>query len=356
MRTSWMSIITCTLLTVSSASVAAQDEEAAGLQLVTTDDPAVEAVVFEPYPEWQGEPRQLTFGPDGTLWLWDGAEVWRADEASIQATGAPQLEAYDLLVTLDGSVWAASRTGLYSYDGSAWQLRWAGGAVYALTIGPNGTLVGIGGGMRGEPQSDVFTLVTFSGQHASHPRVEGLPSVDRPTGVVVTPDGVAWVGAVRPGWGNVGLEVGDGVLLRYEDATWEPVRPVGDDGTAGVSGAAVAPDGSLWVLLRASTETETEPHLAHHLGQEWQVYGPADGLPSDLGLNVGPLVVDAAGVVWAIGGDLGEATGVVGFDGHAWTRHLQGADVADLALGPGGALWAAGPDGIYTVRPGARGG
>jgi hypothetical protein len=100
----------------------------------------------------------------------------------------------------------------------------------------------------------------------------------------------------------VGLELGDGVLLRFENGTFSLVLPLGEDRRAGVSGIAVDPEGTLWALLQ-------------------------------------------------ITGESGAPHGIAGFDGEDWSRHLQGARISDLAIGPAGSLWAAASDGIHVVQP-----
>jgi streptogramin lyase len=224
--------------------------------------------------------------------------------------------------------------------------------VYSLDIGPDGSLLGIGGGMRGEPPSDVFRLLTFSGRSGGHWVIDGLPPVDWPSGVVATPDGVIWIAAVRPGWGNVGLELGDGVLLRFENGTFSPVLPLGEDRQAGVSGIAVGPEGTLAALLHTAVgPNATEPSLARLAEEGWETYPSDGGLPDDLGRTVGTLAIDADGRVWTITGESGAPYGIAGFDGEDWSRHLQGTRISDLAIGPAGSVWAAASDGIYVVRP-----
>ena len=262
LHTSIASAIALLLLATSIGTASGPTGEPARPILESTDDPAVHEAVFQPHEEWMGEPRQLAFGPDGTLWLWDGAALWKAGSPDSRVSAPPFADVHDLMVALDGTLWVASRTGLYSLTGGAWNKDWAG-AVYGLELAPDGTVLAVGGGMRGDPEHDDFSLISIDATSRAVVPIEGLAPVAWPSGIAAPRDGGVWVAALNPGWGFVGLAFEDGILLRYDGETWLPMQPHADAATLGVTGLAVGPDGALWALLRVPMEQDrTDPHLA----------------------------------------------------------------------------------------------
>jgi hypothetical protein len=351
LRAAVSSSIAVVLLTAATGAPVGGSEETANLELVPTEDPAVLQAAFQPTEEWMDEPRQLAFGPDGSLWVWDGLDLWQAGVPDGPATARTFDTVHDLAVSLDGTLWVADRTGLWSLAKGRWTRDWQG-AVYALEIAPDGTLLAVGGGMRGEPEHDDFSLIRIDSRTRSATPIEGLPAVDWPSGLVAPRDGGVWVAALKPDWGFVGLVFDEGLLLRHDGATWQGIDALGDSPVQGVPALAVGPDGSLWVLSRVLDENgASEPRLARLQGSEWTASSAADGVPLDVGMRVGSLAVDAAGRVWSAPGEQEDAQGIYAFDGEKWDRYLPGAFISDIIIGPEGSLWTAGSGGIHVIRP-----
>ena len=196
--------------------------------------------------------------------LKDGAwTLWRL-------TGADLTSIRGLAIAPDGTVWAATQVGVFSFDGEEWTRRFddfAGG----VTVDEDGT-VWIGG----SPNLDGGWLARWDGQ--SWERVES------PVG----PGGAGWVEiAVGPG-GDVWATTRSygcitSPLMRYNGITLQAVQ-VGDRRftRSYVAAIEVAPNGDLWVagflggdpaVSVNGVQEWTEPvMLARFDGETWTLY------------------------------------------------------------------------------------
>ena len=106
--------------------------------------------------EWReeeppGEGR-IAVGPDGILWLWYeawyGSQVARFDGTDWQTWGPRDGTPRELVpgayptgaVAPDGSLWSASDSGLYSFDGVAWKRYMPGLVASAIEFTPDGSV------------------------------------------------------------------------------------------------------------------------------------------------------------------------------------------------------------------------
>lgn len=136
--------------------------------------------------------------------------------------------------------------------------------------------------------------------------------------IVFTPDGAAWVAS--------GVE-----LSRFDGQEWTSFGKLAND-------LAVAPDGALWVSGWEGRQSSF--YVARFDGIGWTTYRN----------GVGKIAVTPDGDLWgALGG-----RELVRFDGESW-RHYTEADglsaigIRDLVVGPAGALWAVGYQGLAIL-------
>jgi hypothetical protein len=188
-----------------------------------------------------------------------------------------------------------------------------------------------------------------------------------PGGLVVTPDGEAWLmgGRERPIVREEGLDQSQ-VFLHFDGDEWEVV-PV-PDGSDYVEPRDylfdVAPDGTLWTTVGITVPSGgDQPHrtLTRYDGSGWTVFGEADGVrpwgcPPACGWDAPAPGVQAApdGSAWVIASGPGEDPhdGVGRFDGESWTAYLSGLSIASYDIAPDGAVWVVTRElqdgGVYT--------
>jgi len=254
-----------------------------------------------------------------------------------------------LAVAPDGTVWAATQSGVFSFDGVEWTRRFddltggvavdEGGTVWA--VGP------VGHGLSG------MWLAWGDGeswQRVDTPRgAGGTPGVD----IAVMPDGEVW-------FTTTSVFGVTGPLMRYDGATLEEVEVEGYPFSRGDSYAwavEAAPDGDLWVggylgpnpcAFPSGEEPRSGPLLlARFDGESWTLYDwpLPNTLPQDcngLDIAVGP-----DGVVW-----LAYLLGLGSFDGTEGTIHLEGRYVQGVDVAPDGTVWYTDRDGrLHTLTP-----
>jgi hypothetical protein len=185
-----------------------------------------------------------------------------------------------MAVDADGTVWLAGGNEITSFDGESWSVI---------------------------DQRDVLQLSAEDGSNGG-------------TWVVSGPDGALWVG------------MGCRAAVRV-DATWLPI-----DALAGIEQTqfcwpidqAVSPDGSLWLLVEASSESLRGIHRWN--GTSWsRVAVPAPEI------GVWDIAVAPDGTVW------GSGQGVMRLDDGEWTTVLGGLDIETMAIAGDGSVWAAEP-------------
>ena len=221
---------------------------------------------------------------------------------------------WGLAVAPNGTVWAATDRGVFSFDGVEWTRRLDDPAV-AVAVDEGGT-VWIGGSLYLGVRWGGRWLARWDGE--SWERVQWPPGASEGGSVAMAalPGGEVWVTGHGFGWG-----CDTGPLMHYDGTTLEAVEV--DDrpfllGGSYVSAVEAAPNGDLWVAgflggnVWTGVESWTEPPvLARFDGEGWTVYDsppydPIEGCWSALlDLAVGP-----DGVVWWASG-----SGLVSFDG-----------------------------------------
>ncbi|MCU0280941.1 MAG: hypothetical protein MUE66_03740 [Acidimicrobiia bacterium] len=230
-----------------------------------------------------------------------------------------------LAVAPDGTVWAATTQGVFSFEGGVGTRRLDHPAS-GVAVAPDGT-VWIGG-LTDEGQ---LWLARWDGE--SWVRVDPAPRARMIWGGVVpmavSSDGAVWIGGghmVEPG------------LMRYDGATMEPV-PVGDyqPGEFRIFRIEAAPNGDLWIGGDIPTDDASLPLLARFDGEEWTTYDPP------FSWSGGDIAVGPDGVVWFA------ADGLWSFDGTDWTVRIEGQPVWAVDVAPDGTVWYADEQGVHTL-------
>ncbi len=272
--------------------------------------------------------------------LKDGAwTFWR-----LTGTDGPFIKG--LAVAPNGTVWAATLVGVFSFDGEEWTRRFdedAGG----VTVGGDGT-VWIGG--WGE--SSGVWLARWDG--------ESWERVTSPVG----PGGTEWADmAVLPGgdvWATTGSYCMTSRLMHYDGATLAAVQVGGREFLRSyVSAIEAAPNGDLWVAGFLGGEpgfpvndvqTWTEPVvLARFDGEAWTLYDwPLPNPIADCTVPLLDMAVGPDGALW-----LAYPGGFGSFDGTQGTPYFAG-DPAPLPylsvdVAPDGTVWYTDSEGVHTL-------
>ncbi len=279
----------------------------------------------------------------GPLTAVSASEVWAAGRADIghldDGVWTPYRLAEDgqvggLAVAADGTVWAPTGLGVFSFDGVEWTQRFDYPA-YEVAVAPDGAVwITADGSQRlGETEVGVWlgrwdggSFVPIDPDSQGPARV----AVTRcPPQLAVAADGRVWVT-------DVGVWCSTTVLIRYDGAAWEEV-PIADYPAEDVDIYAMeaAPNGDLWITGSIQTDERQLPLLARFDGEAWTTYDFSE--PPDIA--VGP-----DGRVWFSSGD-----GLASFDGTDWTYHIQGQRVSGVDVAPDGTVWYSDEDGVHTL-------
>jgi len=283
----------------------------------------------------------LAFAADGSLWLATGAGVVHWDVAGGSATlygqndGLPTTGALHVEVAPDGFVWAAGTTWVARFDGS-WTAFTEFGAAGKGDVG----------GMAFEPGGALRTAVA-NGSTSHLLRYDGRWSA---TEIVGAEGGALQIGCewldVAPN-GNVWVNTCGNGVLAFDGSRWTRY----DAATTGLPDepwlAGVAPDGSVWVVMPASCESETTCSnpghgVARFDGMRWTAYAAESDLAEgDVHLEIGD-----DGSVWVT--DRLAPGKLSRFDGTRWitTQVPDLGEAYPLAVAPDGALWLGSPDGL----------
>jgi hypothetical protein len=281
--------------------------------------------------------------------------------------------------TDDGSLWAATRSGVVlHWDGSTWEDVGPEGArgcdwIYALEIDSAGRLWAGGRGYQAcKLNKAAGELLVLEGSEWTHfDESDASPLGSPPRSIVEIPDGSIWVASE------------DG-LARFDGTSWAVETPAGGHP---YSSLAASPDGSVWTHSDNRTG-----RVWRRDGAEWTKLDGPRGLPEgywdadfatiDDRVFMGTIAgtYERVGDGWELAWDVveprendlgyvspprllatdddelwvGDTEGVHHLLDGTWADELDWTTTEssvrnDLALGPDGAVWVAGPDGIaYT--------
>jgi len=278
----------------------------------------------------------------GPLTAVSASEVWAAGRADIGHLDDGVWTPYrlaaeggvgDLAVAADGTVWAPTGLGVFSFDGVEWTQRFDYPA-YEVAVAPDGAVwITADGSQRlggrevgvwlGRWDGVSFVPMDPGSQGPARVAVTGCPPQ-----LAVAADGRVWVT-------DVGVWCSTTVLIRYDGATWEEV-PIADylPEDVDIYAMEAAANGDLWITGSIQTAEPWLPLLARFDGETWTTY---DLLAWDI-------AVGSDGVAWFSNGD-----GLVSFDGTEWVYHIQGQTVSAVDVAPDGTVWYSDEDGVHTL-------
>jgi hypothetical protein len=246
-------------------------------------------------------------------------------------------EAPGLAVAPDGTMWAATSLGVFSFEGGVSTRRFDGPA-RAVAVDDDGT-VWIGGMLE-----QGLWLARWDGESWVRvaPALWERPIVGGVVPMAVSSDGGVWIS----GWNMFETD-----LMHYDGATMEAV-PVGDYPLDAVHVFAIeaAPNGDLWIGGWPYGD-HLQVVVARFDGEEWTLY---DWPFLDPSVSGGWLMFDLAvgpdGVVWFAFGGYASAGGLGSFDGTEWTAHIEGPPIWSVDIAPDGTVWYADEEGVHTLR------
>jgi hypothetical protein len=239
-----------------------------------------------------------------------------------------------LAVAPDGTVWIASNSGGFSFDGVEWTRRFDDPAG-SVGVDRGGT-VWIGGPL----QDNRLWLARWDSE--SWVRVDPNPQAPPARGatsMTVLADGDVWIVAPMAGWG------GD-LVMRYDGTTtesvacWEYIDPCPGVFTE----LAAAPNGDLLVGGFANN-IDRQYRVARFDGDAWTIW-PAHDWPSAESMGASDMAAGPGGVLWfAFEG------GLASVDGTEWTTRIEGPGVSAVDVAPDGTVWYSSETGLHTLTP-----
>jgi ligand-binding sensor domain-containing protein len=266
------------------------------------------------------EVRTLEVGRDGTLWMGvrdralgrldpDGTLTWTTQAQGLMSDGVA-----DVMEDTQGRLWVAGFGGIAVRAGAGWEaLSSFGGltprVVFSVYEEPEGGAIwlgAVGGAAR-----------LVDGRWSIYTEADGLPH-RVVHAVVVDRDGVAWL-ACRTGLARVS---GEEIEVLFPELN--------------IRAALAGPDGTPWF--------GTSDGVYHWDGSAWRHFLE--------GKTVYPSLVASDGALWAGSA----ADGLFRFDGAAWhpvelPARQRGAEVFDVAEGPGGEIWVGTARGLVRLTP-----
>jgi len=218
-----------------------------------------------------------------------------------------------LLIDERGTLWLGVGDSVRRFDGSEWV------TLSGPSDLPNTVLTDMAHDGRALWVASMTGLARFDGRWQSFGVADGLPTTDT-RALAVAPDGALWAAFDTPLRG----------LARHGPDGWQTITcPTAAPTSATVNGAAQTAE-ALW-FATATGVSRTD-------GVTWRTFDRRDGLPAD------PIndVAAHGDTVWA-------ATdyGIARYDGR-W-RVVSDAAATDLAVAPGGAVWAYGGSEVFRV-------
>jgi hypothetical protein len=245
----------------------------------------------------------------------------------------PRGQVNGVAVAPDGTVWVATNSGVFSFDGVEWTRRFDDPAGSVGVDG--GGIVWIGGPQRNVAQSP--WLARWDGE--AWVRVDPTPQAAPEPSIIslaILSDGGIWVSQSAGGWGF-------DLLMRYDGTTMEEVR-IWDylDHFPGVfTEIAVAPNGDLLVGGHQDGQ-DRQVRVARFDGDEWTEWAAHDWPFFAESMGAFDMAVGSDGVLWfAFDG------GLASVDGTEWTTQIEGPGVSAVDVAPDGTVWYAGPDGVH---------
>ena len=312
----------------------------------------------------------VAFGLDGSLWAATLGGISRFHDGQwrtyTEADGLPSNAVRSIAVAPTGAVWAGTTEGAARWDGSNWASHFAGHAIWALDIAPDGATwlavngVGISrfdpeeGTWRtdspdsGLPDQGVTALaVGPAGDVWAYVNWEGVWHLDAASALASGQEtGASWEQAYESGlvcavedtgretWlGTCGsTHYSNGDLVHGQAGTWSTVEDWSELGNPAIRSIAAGGDGLLAV--------GTEKGLSVRQAGLWRTLlgGPTRTVVTDV-------AVTPNGAAWLAFGDSASdpaGGGLSRFDGQDWQYYLGDANIQSLAVGPDGALWAGG--------------
>lgn len=256
--------------------------------------------------------------------------------------GAQWTRVMGLALAPDGTVWAATDIGVFSFDGLAWTRQFdpAGG----VAVGEDGS-VWVGGKLVQGNGLGSLWLARRDGTSWERLDVfaeEGLEPWGQAT-IAVLPSGEAWI-AHRPGhWVEEDLTRYDGTAMAVVDIPGVPDdTPDNGQPPVRVFEVEVDPDGRLWAAGYLAADP-LQAVLAWYDGTGWALvdwpFPPPPEIPVDVDLAAGP-----DGVMWFACND-----GLRSYDGTTWQSHLEGRPVYNVAVAPDGAVWYSDETGVHAL-------
>lgn len=248
--------------------------------------------------------RSLKATPDGGLWIgfnYGGADFLKDGRISSygEPKGLPPGTVNDFALDGDGTVWAATNSGLVRFDGSRWQrigFDWgySGQVVRALFVDRKGTLW---------VASEDALFYLLRGKSEFRKRADHLGATDS---IGQTPDGTLWLAEVQRGESRGGSN---------REWTVRAIRPTPVVPAAGgqtlprvveidaATGSFIDHAGSLWIgsndgLYRVPYPERLEKNRSFRLDESTaQRFRQKDGLTSDV-LPGATTIEDSQGDIW----------------------------------------------------------
>lgn len=262
-------------------------------------------------------------------------------------TTASRWGTFGLATAGDGTVWAATDVGVFSFGAGHWTRRWSHPAS-GITVAPDGT-VWIGGRREGlgGPTDPRLWLARWDG--ANWTRVDqerhAAPEVFTGTRIAAMAGDSVWI-AQRPGfWVEDDLMHFDGVTMEVVDVPGIP-DPTPDNNMPAIRVFEVeaTPSGELWIAAYVNAEP-SRGILARFDGIAWVLYdwpSPRSAeVPVEADLSAGP-----DGTMW-----LADGNGLFAFDGHSWLSHIEGVAAHSVDVAPDGSVWYSADSGIHLLQP-----
>jgi ligand-binding sensor domain-containing protein len=326
-----------------------------------------------PIPAWN--PTKPVVGADGNIWMGTSDGLVGFDGTTWStlriADDPPLMQTTGLAIDDDGAVWIATRNEIITWDGSTWTTHTATDLGFSPAAETESSRE-----WWWEPEPWVVTrpgapLWAGFGCHAAYRDGDSWFPIGGPLAIDASfcrtsdrdigPDGSLWI---------IAEDLAGTTLRRYQDGGWSMVSAAD-----GVDILAISPDGSVWGaggimrlvdgewskvldgLWFSSIAAADDGSVWAASGWGWWHEGYAgiwkfdEGVSSHVAaFNALDLEIDSAGIVWAIGRDLNDQSGLWQID--PWEhRAVATGEFSAIAPAPDGSLWLAGPGRLLRLPP-----